>query len=759
MDASFSNIGTSGYQRYVEVTSSTGPYHHNEYCSLASSHIPRFFRVRAQNDQGVGDVTASSPLSATPALLPPGQPQSVLALPSSGTGIFVSWDEPDADLSVFGGDGGSSITKYVIEWDVSPYFDTPASHAELLMPASHSYLIGGNNVFTGVHEPVLLPGVAYYVRVYAVHNIGAGPVCNANNCVDVSYLNGVTPSDQVPQAPNLSRLMTVAGQSGNLMANWEMPEIDGGLPLTAFRVEYDSSTSFSSGVGGMLTVPVVHEMQSVAVSRQVVNKEQRVQATVEVTNERQTIRTSCTNCQDEIQTIQIDGDILTNKIQTITLAATDYDEIQTVTVDADSSPNEFQVLRTNGQQKLETQTIKLVVDRVPEVQTLTFNFPGSGTQVADGYNSDSDSDGYKSGTFQLSLTLTAANCEFCQSADSDGNTVILASYLTVSSGAIDPFAGKSGWDGDGTDDTDAVVQGELDIMCGALGMAQDCITVETDIPNDNDMVLVFTFEKFPGDVPTLDIDNCLRCADHGNASPYDNEATKGILVTTEGAQPSGHFVLEYTCEEYSDPSLDSYTSSLCAASSQESTTAIDMFEQAIDMADKLSAIDIVGTVTATRTQIADNSEVDYVWTVTFGINNGNIPELDCDEANLGNTLSTGTGLSCDVATTRDGSILGGTFVLKDGLDTNLVTAPIDWDADAATVESIIEAVAVFGDVDVSRTFYQDENDSKWSGGFSWTVTFLDRVGNVPNMVPDGSSLTHSIGGASIEIEIVDVTGV
>ena len=36
---------------------------------------------------------------------------------------------------------------------------------------------------------------------------------------------------------------------------------------------------------------------------------------------------------------------------------------------------------------------------------------------------------------------------------------------------------------------------------------------------------------------------------------------------------------------------------------------------------------------------------------------------------------------------------------------------------------------------------------------------LDRVGNVPNMVPDGSSLTYSIGGASIEIEILDVTGV
>ena len=144
MDESFFNIDTSGYQREVKVASPTDPYHHNEYFKPASAHLPRYFRVRAQKDRGIRvchGISVSSPLSAKPMLLSPGQPQNVRATPTSGAGILVSWDEPDADLSEYGGDGGSAIKKYVIEWDTSPHFDTPASHVELRMPAGLSQLM------------------------------------------------------------------------------------------------------------------------------------------------------------------------------------------------------------------------------------------------------------------------------------------------------------------------------------------------------------------------------------------------------------------------------------------------------------------------------------------------------------------------------------------------------------------------------------------------------------------------------------------
>ena len=48
---------------------------------------------------------------------------------------------------------------------------------------------------------------------------------------------------------------------------------------------------------------------------------------------------------------------------------------------------------------------------------------------------------------------------------------------------------------------------------------------------------------------------------------------------------------------------------------------------------------------------------------------------------------------------------------------------------------------VFGTVDVSRTAYVPSLESRWSGGYTWIITFLSRGGNIPALAFDDSSLT------------------
>jgi hypothetical protein len=59
---------------------------------------------------------------------------------------------------------------------------------------------------------------------------------------------------------------------------------------------------------------------------------------------------------------------------------------------------------------------------------------------------------------------------------------------------------------------------------------------------------------------------------------------------------------------------------------------------------------------------------------------------------------------------------------------------------------------VFGDVVVSRTSYTPSTHSRWSGGYTWTVTFDSRNGMIdPMQVTDGLTNTASITDIAIEI--------
>lgn len=286
-DADFSNLNTSGFYHILSVGDAVGPYFYNIVIPTASSWLPRYARVSAYNSFAWGEPGVPDPAGSLPALRPPGEPQSVTLAVTSGVGLAVSWEEPSTELVVFGGDGGSAIEEYLVEWDASAKFDSPSRRAVVTMPSALSHLIGGRDLMTGEESDELEPGMTYYARVSAFNAQGYGAV------VPTEPSSAMT-EDQVPASPEILGGETDGPTS---VAGWlSPPERDGGETLTKYRMEWDVSEDFShingsSRAGGWEDVPLVQEKQAFAVSSSVGQEEQWIMATVEVTNERQTVRT------------------------------------------------------------------------------------------------------------------------------------------------------------------------------------------------------------------------------------------------------------------------------------------------------------------------------------------------------------------------------------------------------------------------------------------------------------------------------------
>jgi hypothetical protein len=100
----------------------------------------------------------------------------------------------------------------------------------------------------------------------------------------------------------------------------------------------------------------------------------------------------------------------------------------------------------------------------------------------------------------------------------------------------------------------------------------------------------------------------------------------------------------------------------------------------------------------------------------------------------GDVIGTGGSGTAEVQTvTLTGTPTGGTFTLTyDGQ----VTGPIDFDALAVDVQTALEALSNLEPGDVTVV-----------GTGPWTVTFAASLGNVPQMIGNGSGLTGGVGPA------------
>ncbi|KAF4040436.1 hypothetical protein GN244_ATG07296 [Phytophthora infestans] len=806
--STFPNVNSPNYdfQAVLEVDSKdTGPFFYNIFAPVVTTY---YVRVLVLNDQGDGPYAVPVPKYARPTDRTPGRPEDATATVLSSYAILVEWNASSIDKFYYGGDGGLSITQYMIEWDLSPAFDSPAAFG-LVDGTKRSFIIGGDDAITGVRSDILIAGSSYSIRVTAFNAKGSG-------APRPTVPSSVVVTNQPPSAPQNLTLSVASATS--VKATWTNPLFDGGSSLKSYQIEWDEQEDFSSGQTSSATIPIVREMQSAILQSEVVNEEQFVDVTVEVVNEQQQVRSTFTGL-DEIQVIKTTNAIVKDEVQKVVTSAADGNEIQELRLD-DDDIDEIQAIRTTVAEGSEVHDVKIGVERADlEVQSITLVFTGGVGNL-----------GSIGGTFYL--TFDSSTCTYCLATKKHSvDTVdLLVSSLREADDPTAQAAVKT--ELERLDNIDTVDVSRTSIKSGA-GVAGDDLTYV--------YLITFTGNDVGGDVPMLMVG--------GTLTFNGNTVTPILYEETQGNEPSYDTIansvvaLTYTCESYSDPSADSTFSNECTPSvklcdscvtdfdgskftvsadvsgavskgtnliagvcsfevdsrtvtSGQTTVLIDsddpgvlcsrfsgaslsLFEApqikvsnipvkssaavAVDASDVQTALNVpglIGAMTVERNFLVTSNFVGAVYSVTFKTRTGKIPLLECDKAGIV-PIQAGTDVECSVTRKSVGSMLTGTFRIglisqedTDPTDANAAyiptayTSDIPWDATKAVMKDALEKVdtltgkLIFGDVKVERTVYSTIAD-KWSGGFSWQITFLTRGWDIPTITVDKTGLSTS----------------
>ncbi len=183
--------------------------------------VPVYVRVTSHNDRGWANPMNAVPASAAPPAQRPDVPTAVSVAVHTGTALRVFWHSPESD-------GGDSITKYKIEWDVDGGFPggPAAGSYELKVSAGAcgnnpcEHLIGG-----------LAKGVPVFVRVWSYNAFGYCVV--PTQSVPLSE----TPRTQ-PLPP--AAIRTSPNADGRSLGVYFSPTADaGGAPVTQYKIEWD----------------------------------------------------------------------------------------------------------------------------------------------------------------------------------------------------------------------------------------------------------------------------------------------------------------------------------------------------------------------------------------------------------------------------------------------------------------------------------------------------------------------------------------
>jgi hypothetical protein len=200
---------------------------------------------------------------------------------------------------IYGGDGGSPITHYAIEWDTKADFSSPAQ-LTIVKPDVNVYRLGGRDPIKGGESSLLLKGGIYYARIIPFNAVGSG--------LPQSFLFLETGSsrigplqDQASDPPDdVSFELSPMNVMSSLNLKWSLPLSDGGSPISEFIVELDESNQFESAQ--VLHIPIIREMQTIAIETDTKIEVQSVVAAITVRNEVQSIQTEAVGI-NEVQMI------------------------------------------------------------------------------------------------------------------------------------------------------------------------------------------------------------------------------------------------------------------------------------------------------------------------------------------------------------------------------------------------------------------------------------------------------------------------
>ncbi len=148
--------------------------------------------------------------------------------PTAPRTLAVTMHSTSADLTwVAPADSGGEITQYAVEWTTDPTWATGVFLSDI-------------SPVTSCTVPGLTAGQVYYFRVGARNRATnlAGSSSPWSNTV--SGTTGTVPT--APQTP------AAAAGAGTLAVTWATPTSDGGVAITGYRVDYDTSNTFPAPV-------------------------------------------------------------------------------------------------------------------------------------------------------------------------------------------------------------------------------------------------------------------------------------------------------------------------------------------------------------------------------------------------------------------------------------------------------------------------------------------------------------------------------
>jgi hypothetical protein len=603
----FSNVLARGYQMtLMTATLGSGP----SYCTdivldSVLQGVPVFARISADNGFMASDIASGlpTPPQVTSEIRSAGAPLSVRAEATSGGGLSLFWQPPSNDACYFGGDGGSAITNYVVEWDTRIDFGSPAKSAVVGAEAT-SIEIGGRNFTTGEPSSEITGGEAYFVRVTAFNARGAG----ISGFISTPELA----RDKPPSAPVSADV--VIDDSTGLTVSWVPPDKDGGVTLEKYRLSYSTDKDFSSRE--VVDFPIVSEVQTVAASSNVQIETQAIRIMTEVTNERQLIRSQVEGV-DEIQTITTHCNDVVNEVQTITTSAVDVNEVQTIELDG-SEVHERQTVRTEIDPTdvfSEIQVVDVYANEIYEVQRLGAIFDFSSyfdTSICADWSAGLACANAKTlvGAMTFKLFWDADDCGLDSLNDNQNSNFCV---IEATAGGLTYGCSSECESDDLTFNTDALTlqsalegQMEFDSSGGAfwgssLGPSVT-VTAETFGTSSTDYKFVvyfeFTFDGqyVRGNVPPVQVSDVdasslaagitysnLGQASDGQLQVSTSHATfdtsAEAFTVKEGNQPEGEFKLTYFCE--------ARTEDLTASVSNFNELTITASPNAIDLNDYL----------------------------------------------------------------------------------------------------------------------------------------------------------------------------
>ena len=114
--------------------------------------------------------------------------------------------------------------------------------------------------------------------------------------------------------------------------------------------------------------------------------------------------------------------------------------------------------------------------------------------------------------------------------------------------------------------------------------------------------------------------------------------------------------------------------------------------------------------------------------------------MGCNKENSFKGTNTNSHTNCTITTERDGSLLSGNFSLaisypnrNIGTPSDYTTVQFPWNIHPTDFEKLLSDNVYFGTVKVQRTALIHDPKKRWSGAYTWTISFIQRNGQVPQL--------------------------